>query len=241
VSSFTSVVDRAPEIIKAASESNLGILALCCLALAVLAFLFFRGSGTPVKVGIFLLLLIGVAAFSIAMFRVPGSESSNEIPAYTPEFGPAHPSNKSFDQVRSVFAQELARTRLGTSGEIRSKRVADLLDHYVSARRSYYEAFRQVFTHGASATKGSSGGHKRAPMSVSCAQNMTIVDGSVSVTGVGGCYGGTTTATSATGTVSQTGKGRSACTLEITCQLTSDYIDSAVSSEQAALRNLAAE
>jgi hypothetical protein len=68
---------------------------------------------------------------------------------------------------------------------------------------------------------------------------MTIVKDSVSVTGVGGCYGGTTTATTATGTVSQTGEGRSACTLQITCQFTTEYIEQLVPGERAALQNLA--
>ena len=64
------LVERLPEIITAAAQSHLGILALLSVALSVLAYFFFASASEKVKVGIFVLLFIGVIAFGIAMFRV---------------------------------------------------------------------------------------------------------------------------------------------------------------------------
>lgn len=58
-----------PDIIKAAAQSQLGILALLSVALSVLAYLFFAKSLLKVRVGIFVLLFVGVAGFGVAMFR----------------------------------------------------------------------------------------------------------------------------------------------------------------------------
>lgn len=64
------LVERLPEIITAAAQSHLGILALLSVALSVLAYFFFASASEKVKVGIFVLLFIGVIAFGVAMFRV---------------------------------------------------------------------------------------------------------------------------------------------------------------------------
>ena len=60
---------RLPEIITAAAQSYLGILALLSVALALLAYFFFAKASEKVKVGIFVLLFLGVIAFGAAMFR----------------------------------------------------------------------------------------------------------------------------------------------------------------------------
>jgi hypothetical protein len=70
------LVERLPEIITAAAQSHLGILALLSVALSVLAYFFFAKASEKVKVGIFVMLFIGVIAFGVAMFRV-----SNDPPA----------------------------------------------------------------------------------------------------------------------------------------------------------------
>ncbi|HVF16366.1 MAG TPA: hypothetical protein VNA21_05625 [Steroidobacteraceae bacterium] len=69
------LVERLPEIITAAAQSHLGILALLSVALSVLAYFFFAKASEKVKVGIFVMLFIGVIAFGVAMFRV-----SNDAP-----------------------------------------------------------------------------------------------------------------------------------------------------------------
>lgn len=57
-----------PQIIGAAAQSHLGILALLSIALSVLAYFFFSTSSEKVKVGIFALLFFGVTGFGVAMF-----------------------------------------------------------------------------------------------------------------------------------------------------------------------------
>jgi hypothetical protein len=234
------LLKNLPEIIKAASQSKLGIVALSCVALAVLAYLFFRSARIAVRIGIFVLLFAGVVAFGVAMFRTTQAPS-RVVQPYQSEFGPAHRANESFDGVKSLFAQDIARVRAISTGEDRRAQVSALLDHYFQTRRTYYVDFRQEFEKGQSVTKGSSGGRKQSPVRVACAPNMTIVEGSVSMTGVGGCYSDTTTSTWATGTVSQTGKGRSECSLKITCRLTPEFIEQNLASEHAALQNLSVD
>lgn len=70
---------RLPEIITAAAQSYLGILALLSIALSVLAYFFFATASEKVKVGIFVLLFLGVAAFGAAMFR-----ASHDSPSSAP-------------------------------------------------------------------------------------------------------------------------------------------------------------
>lgn len=67
-----TLAGRLPEIIAAAAQSYLGILALLSIALAVLAYFFFAKASEKVKVGIFVLLFVGVIAFGAAMFRASG-------------------------------------------------------------------------------------------------------------------------------------------------------------------------
>ena len=55
-----------PEIINAAKSSNLGILALIILALAVVGLHFFRNSGMPYRLAVFVLMLAGAAVFGYA-------------------------------------------------------------------------------------------------------------------------------------------------------------------------------
>lgn len=58
-----------PAIITAAASSNLGLLALMVVALSVLAYVFFKDTGSGIKVGIFIILFGGVIAFGVAMRR----------------------------------------------------------------------------------------------------------------------------------------------------------------------------
>lgn len=64
------LIERLPEVITAAAQSYLGILALLSVALSVLAYFFFAQASEKVKVGIFVLLFLGVLGFGGAMFRV---------------------------------------------------------------------------------------------------------------------------------------------------------------------------
>src|SRR6476646_7813032 len=68
-----------PGIIKESATSPLGIFALMIVALAILAFFFFKDAGTKVKLAIFLLLFLGVAVFAAKVVykanQVAASES----------------------------------------------------------------------------------------------------------------------------------------------------------------------
>lgn len=160
---------------------------------------------------------------------------------YVSEFVATMPINKTFDEVRAFFETELLRTRVVGPAERTTPDVAKLVDHYVTERTKHYSNSRESLSHGGSATKGSSGGHKRAFLAVNCPANMIIEDGTANVLrDEGGCYGPEILPDKrgAKGTVSQTGKGRSACTLVATCQYTPAFIEAAIARERAVLTNM---
>ena len=74
------LTESLPEIITAAAQSYLGILALLSVALSVLAYFFFAKASEKVKVAIFVLLFLGVIGFGVAMFRV-SHDSPTPAPA----------------------------------------------------------------------------------------------------------------------------------------------------------------
>ena len=78
-----TLIDKLPEIIREAAQSNLGILALLSIALSVLAYLFFAKSSEKIKVGIFALLFFGVIGFGSAMF-LARSDAPNPVPPNPP-------------------------------------------------------------------------------------------------------------------------------------------------------------
>lgn len=67
------LIKSLPDIIKAAAQSQLGILALLVVALSVLAYFFFAKSAMKFRVGIFVLLFAGAVGFGVAMFRASDS------------------------------------------------------------------------------------------------------------------------------------------------------------------------
>jgi hypothetical protein len=64
-----NLIEHLPKIITAAAQSPLGILALLSVALSVLAYCFFAKSSEKVKVGIFVLLFLGVVGFGGAIVQ----------------------------------------------------------------------------------------------------------------------------------------------------------------------------
>lgn len=64
-----------PDIIKAAAQSPLGILALLVVALSILAYVFFARASVKTRVGIFVLLFAGVLAFGVAVLRASDSNA----------------------------------------------------------------------------------------------------------------------------------------------------------------------
>ena len=61
--------EQAPKIIAEAAKSALGIVALIILALSVLGLAFFADSPDPVKVAIFLVLVLSFGLFGFAAMR----------------------------------------------------------------------------------------------------------------------------------------------------------------------------
>lgn len=75
-----SLAQSVPEIITAAAQSHLGILALLSISLSVLAYFFFSKASEKIKVVIFVLLFAGVVGFGFAMFRVAQDPSTPTTP-----------------------------------------------------------------------------------------------------------------------------------------------------------------
>ncbi len=75
------LIEGLPEIINAAAQSYLGTFALLSVALSVLAYFFFAKASDKVKVGIFVLLFLGVLGFGGAVFRVSTGASISTQPA----------------------------------------------------------------------------------------------------------------------------------------------------------------
>jgi len=89
------VAESLPQIITAAAQSYLGILALLTVALSFLAYVFFAKASEKIKVGIFVLLFAGVIGFGAAMFRVSASQSvASAPPASAPSAPKAALSNE---------------------------------------------------------------------------------------------------------------------------------------------------
>jgi len=71
------LAESLPQIITAAAQSHLGILALLSVALSFLAYVFFARASEKVRVGIFVLLFLGVLGFGAAMFRVSAGTATS--------------------------------------------------------------------------------------------------------------------------------------------------------------------
>ena len=69
------IAEHLPVIISAAAQSLLGTFALLSVVLSVLAYFFFAKAREKVRVGIFVLLFLGVLGFAAAMFRESGGAS----------------------------------------------------------------------------------------------------------------------------------------------------------------------
>jgi hypothetical protein len=74
------IIEHLPAIITAAAQSFLGTFALLSVALSVLAYFFFAKAREKVKVGVFVLLFLGVLGFATAMFRESAGSSVTSQP-----------------------------------------------------------------------------------------------------------------------------------------------------------------
>ncbi|CAN7422200.1 hypothetical protein LJR225_002732 [Phenylobacterium sp. LjRoot225] len=69
-----------PKIIAAAAASTLGVLSLVILAVALLAYGFFKGSGDKVKVGVFAAMLVAAVGFGVSVLRQSQTASAASPP-----------------------------------------------------------------------------------------------------------------------------------------------------------------
>lgn len=69
-------LDDFPDIIKEASRSSLGIIALSILTLAVLGIIFFKKSGEKIRLVIFFTIFIGIGLLATALIRAGNSSNS---------------------------------------------------------------------------------------------------------------------------------------------------------------------
>lgn len=80
-----TLAEKLPEIIGAAAQSNLGILALLSIVLSVLAYFFFAKASEKARVGVFVLLFFGVVGFGAAMFQTKSEPAEKKpLPAPAP-------------------------------------------------------------------------------------------------------------------------------------------------------------
>lgn len=75
-----NLTEHLPEIITAAAQSYLGTLALLSVALSLLAYFFFAKASEKARIGIFVLLFLGVLGFGGAMFRVSANAAISPKP-----------------------------------------------------------------------------------------------------------------------------------------------------------------
>lgn len=74
------LTEHLPQIITAAAQSYLGTLALLSVALSMLAYFFFAKASEKARIGIFVLLFLGVLGFGAAMFRVSANAALPPTP-----------------------------------------------------------------------------------------------------------------------------------------------------------------
>lgn len=136
---------------------------------------------------------------------------------------------------REIYEQLLLEGR----SEYRAREQLDRINAVLNLRRTSYEAVRFTSKDGHSATVGArlgGGGKKQAAIAATCPAFAERI-GPASLNGVGGCYQLKDIPNGASAVVSQTGEGRSACTVTVTCKLSDGTILSLLGEDEATLRS----
>ena len=148
------------------------------------------------------------------------------------DFSVSSPENDDFNKVVSKFAVEKAHIISVCGTKDPDDSIRKLADHYGEQRTLHYSSHRETISDTGSATKGSSGPPpKRASMRAECRSPLIIEKTTFSNTGHGGCYSDEPQRTVISGTVSQSSKGRSECTISAECIYDPALITGYVSSE----------
>lgn len=147
-----------PEVISAASSSNLGILSLMILVLGVIALAFFRNAPDGIKFAIFILLFGGVLGFGAAIVKEapepdalvltnPKPETDQELVSLTESFSyngvtdcdGARDKSKAIEVCNSAansYAQNNGRTLVSVSHENISSSISHSQEPFPSNARS---------------------------------------------------------------------------------------------------------
>lgn len=78
---LNDLIEKSAEIIQAAAASPLGVVSLAAILFSVLAFFWFRKSSEQIRIGIFVLLFIGVLLFTFSTGRESGVKEVNSSPS----------------------------------------------------------------------------------------------------------------------------------------------------------------
>lgn len=111
-------LDKAPELIREAAKSTLGILALLVLAISLLALVFFATASEVVRVGIFVLIFTGGCLFVVSMMRLAKPQQNSGISSDKLEHSPLLPTYPGIPAPRQFIDRPEKREQI--EGPLRS-------------------------------------------------------------------------------------------------------------------------
>jgi len=147
-----------PDIIKAAAQSQLGILALLVVALSILAYVFFAKATVNVRVGIFVLLFAGVIVFGVAMFRASDVGLSPASTAGAPKGGLSKEARTLLRTAASDPGGYVLYEKFGASVDLHTNGVSLLTDKFDHRAVATWEsALQELVDRGLLAARGDRG------------------------------------------------------------------------------------
>ena len=147
-----------PDIIKAAAQSQLGILALLVVALSILAYAFFAKAAVRVRVGIFVLLFAGVIGFGVAMFRSVDANLPPPSGAGAPKAGLSKEARTLLMAAASDPGGYVLYEKFGASVDLHTNGVSLLTDKFDHRAVATWEsALKELVDRGLLAARGDRG------------------------------------------------------------------------------------
>jgi hypothetical protein len=147
-----------PDIIKAAAQSQLGILALLVVALSILAYVFFAKASVKIRVGIFVLLFAGVIAFGVAVLRASDPKPPPASNAAAPKGGLSQEARTLLMAAASDPGGYVLFEKFGVSVDLHTNGVSlltDKADHRAVA--AWQAALEELVDRGLLAARGDRG------------------------------------------------------------------------------------
>jgi len=147
-----------PDIIKAAAQSQLGILALLVVALSILAYVFFAKATVNVRVGIFVLLFAGVVGFGVAMFRALDANLPPASRAGAPKGGLSKEARALLTAAAADPGGYVLYEKFGASVDLHTNGVSLLTDKFDHREVATWEsALQELVDRGLLAARGDRG------------------------------------------------------------------------------------